>query len=276
MKANASNPHCASEAATFKKQIEAMDSLFNREIHAVKRFGLYIGVGLRTGAAEITLIAFAVFPMLAGFNVAILTYHFVSLAFLWRLAHNQTCLGPMRAIALVLIKALSVPAGRAFNSLKIQSTNYNWYITISNIICQVKSYLTYINFSNILRVWLNQKHGIGGFINASDVSMSGSPVKRRNIRTCVQSARVHIGTSHAKTQQLNRLRVKNSSADGNKFVYNIEAHGCGTFTHEATGLSPLFLWRNLDGDLELVKPDRDYHESPRVANVITQCWLPPF
>jgi len=88
MKTNAGYSFCASEAAPFKKQIQTMDGRFHREIHAVNGFGLYIGVGLRTGAAEITLISFAVFPMFAGFNLTIGANHVVSLAFLLAMAHN--------------------------------------------------------------------------------------------------------------------------------------------------------------------------------------------
>jgi hypothetical protein len=233
MKANASDSFCASEAATLKKQIEAMDSRFHRQVHAVNGFGLYIGVGLRTGTAEITLITFAVLSMLAGFNLTVGANHVVSLAFLSAMAHNQVAKADA-SNRVGLLKALLVPASRAFIFFVYQSANYNWYITIRDIVSQAKSYLTYINFSNILRVWLNQRHGIGGFINASGVSMSGSLVKRRNIRTFAPSAKALIGTSRAKLKKDQQTRPK--------VVYNIKAHGRRTTTHEfevrPLGLAP--------------------------------------
>ena len=75
MKTDASYSFSASETATLKKQIEAMNNLFNREVHAVNGLALCICVGLRTGAAEITLITLAVFAMLAGFNLTFVANH---------------------------------------------------------------------------------------------------------------------------------------------------------------------------------------------------------
>ena len=65
-----------------------LSSLIKRQVHAVKRIVLRFNEGFKTGSAVITLITFAIFAALLGFVLAVMTYHIVSLAFLWRLAHN--------------------------------------------------------------------------------------------------------------------------------------------------------------------------------------------
>jgi len=264
-----------SDAVTLYHQFEANYSLAEREPHGIKRIIAGFNKHLRTDFAAKALNAFFVLTKLFALSRTVMTRHCepcLSLA----IGSQSSYLGRLRAIALVLVKALLAATNRAFIFLNYQSPNYNLYITTGNSSCQGKSYLTYIIFSVIPFVWLNQRHGIGRCINARGVRISGYPVRRQIIRMFAPSAKALIGTSRAGTRPLNKLRAKNSSATGNAFVYNIEAHGRWSATHEATGLSPLLLWRNLDGDLELSKPDRDYHESPRVANVISQGWLPPF
>src|ERR1044071_2460669 len=143
--------------------------------------------------------------MFAGFIFTGRTVHCepcLSLA----IGSQSSCLGWMRAIAFSFLKALSVAAGRAFNHLIIQSANYKQYITISNSPCQEKSYLTYIIFSNILRVWLNQRRGIGRCISASGASISGYLVRKQELRTFARSAKAHTGTSRAGLKKVQQAR----------------------------------------------------------------------
>jgi hypothetical protein len=131
----------------------------------------------------------------------------VSLAFLLAMAHNQVVEAVLRAIAFGFLKA-QVFQHLGLYALSFQVPSYNWYITISDSSSQEKSYLTYINFSNILRVWLNQRHGIGRCLNASGVSISGYLVKKLKLLESVLSVKALTGTSRARLKKVRQKRQR--------------------------------------------------------------------
>lgn len=268
MKTNASDSFCASKGASFKQELQAMLCLIHRQIHIVERFVCRFYEGFKAGRAVITLIAFSIFAALAGFVLTVVTGH-CELAFLWAMAHNQVArLDASNRFQ--FNKGSDVRSIRAFTSFEFQSPNYNSYITISYSLSQVKSYLTYMNLSHILLLWLNQRHGIGRCINVRGVSISGYLDKRRNIRMFAQSVKVLIGTSRARLSNCIEIVAPIATI----LVYNKRLMGSSQLPMRLRvsiqRFAPLVLWRDFDSDLDFVKPYRDYHESPRVANVIFQ------
>jgi len=99
----------------------------------------------------------------------------------------------MRAIAFSLIKALLVTASGAFTLISFQSSTTIAILPLGIYHVKIIISLTYIIFSNIVAVWLSYRHGIGGFLSASDANISGYLARKKRLLKSVQSVRVLIG-----------------------------------------------------------------------------------